>query len=296
MRSIRDMDAIQIEITNHCQNRCSNCTRLIGHHSKPYMMDFDTFKIAVDSLEGFPKQVGMMGGEPLLHPEFEKMARYLGSKRKPEQCGLWSSFPKGFEKYAPLIAEVFGNVYLNDHSRKDVLHAPILVRSDEVIQDEVERWYLADHCWYQNSWSASINPQGAFFCEIAAAISLLSCDGTKAWPVEPGWWRRSPIHFGEQMLEFCHQCGGALPLQWRYSIEGIDDISPTWLKKLKDTSPKIKSGKYLLSDLVMRHETRQCASYKDSQYREQIANRYGLTLMQNDRGFMTPLKKLKLIV
>jgi hypothetical protein len=31
-------------------------------------MDFETFKKAVDSLEGFDGMVGVMGGEPTLHP------------------------------------------------------------------------------------------------------------------------------------------------------------------------------------------------------------------------------------
>ena len=44
-------------------------------------MDFDTFKRAVDSLQDFPNMVGMIGGEPTLHPEFEKFAEYLRGSR-----------------------------------------------------------------------------------------------------------------------------------------------------------------------------------------------------------------------
>jgi len=242
--------------------------------------------------------VGVMGGEPLLHPQFIEISEYLATKFPPKQTGLWSSFPHGKEHYGELITRVYGNIFLNDHSRPDVLHAPILIRADEVVSDEVERWYLADRCWYQNSWSASINPQGAFFCEIAAAISMLvdEEDIHVAWPIELGWWRRSPIHYTEQILTYCKMCGGSLPMQWRHSNEGVDDISPAWFEKLKDKSPKIKSKKYIVSDMQLKCETRQCASYKDSTYREQIANRYGITLIQNQLGFMTPLKKLKLII
>ena len=80
MKSPKDMKIIQIDITNACQHRCSNCTRFCGHHEKPFFMDFETFKRAVDSMEGYVGIVGMIGGEPTLHPEFERFARYLDSK------------------------------------------------------------------------------------------------------------------------------------------------------------------------------------------------------------------------
>ena len=34
MRQIRDMSIIEIDITNVCEKRCSNCTRFCGHHKK----------------------------------------------------------------------------------------------------------------------------------------------------------------------------------------------------------------------------------------------------------------------
>ena len=52
MKSPQDMRIIQIDITNACFHRCSNCTRFCGHHKKPFFMDFETFKRAVDSFEG----------------------------------------------------------------------------------------------------------------------------------------------------------------------------------------------------------------------------------------------------
>ena len=72
MRPLLNMDTIQLEITNACPNRCGNCTRFVGHHPKPFFMDFEFFKKAVDSMVTYPKMTGIMGGEPLLHPDFEK--------------------------------------------------------------------------------------------------------------------------------------------------------------------------------------------------------------------------------
>ena len=81
MKSPKDMKIIQIDITNACVNRCSNCTRFCGHHTKPFFMDFETFKKAVDSFEGWEGCVGIIGGEPTLHPEIEKFIDYLREKR-----------------------------------------------------------------------------------------------------------------------------------------------------------------------------------------------------------------------
>ena len=92
MRNIIDRDTAQIEITNTCMNACSNCTRFCGLFKKPYFMSFKQFKEAVDSFEGFPKMVGIMGGEPLLHPEFKKFCKYALSKKPKEQLLLESFF------------------------------------------------------------------------------------------------------------------------------------------------------------------------------------------------------------
>ena len=80
MRSPADMQTIQIDITNACNLACSNCTRFCGNHKKTFFMDFDTFKRAVDSLEGYNGVTGVMGGEPTLHPEFERFVLYIREK------------------------------------------------------------------------------------------------------------------------------------------------------------------------------------------------------------------------
>ena len=79
MRQIRDMSIMEIDITNVCHHKCSNCTRFCGHHKKPFFMDFETFKRAVDSLEGYQGLISTIGGEPLLHPEYNDFAEYLRS-------------------------------------------------------------------------------------------------------------------------------------------------------------------------------------------------------------------------
>ncbi len=281
MKSPADMGTIQIDLTNACNKTCSNCTRFCGNHAKPFFMDFDTFKNAVDSLEGFHGITGIMGGEPTLHPEFERFVLYLKEQygepahenraiypirhfvremrwREDEsnaikkcddgkeilKCygpGLFSNMGQTYRKHYELIQDVFEIQYLNDHINASY-HRPALVsRKDLGIPDE--EWIkLRDNCWIQLEWSASITPKGAFFCEVAGALDMLF-NGPGGWPVEKGWWKRTPEEFGDQ-LHWCEICGLALDTFMRNANEGIDDASPTLYEMLSNVdSPKFKAGK-----------------------------------------------------
>lgn len=266
MKSPADMKIIQIDITNACTKKCSNCTRFCGNHRKPFMMDFDTFKRAVDSMEGFPGIVGIMGGEPTLHPQFEEFVRYFASKfgtggplengRKPissfnahivgnvfdiennNRRGLWSIMGKRYYEHFELIQETFGYQVVNDHASPSDHAALLITRKELGIPDE--EWFpMRDACWIQNRWSASIHPKGAFFCEVAAALDA-TFDGPGGWPIEPGWWKRKPEDFGDQ-LKYCEMCSACLNVPTRNANDETDDVSPVMYEKLVQIrSPKIK--------------------------------------------------------
>lgn len=273
MRSPAEMHTIQIDITNACPNTCSNCTRFCGHHKNPFFMEFDFFKKSVDSLKDFPGIVGMIGGEPTLHPEFEKFAQYLASTRlaEPEKlcrkpikdmskvmhteltqrhlhgCGLWSTLGPSYYKYFETIADTFGYQILNDH-KNPCKHQGLLISWKDFDISREEWITKRDKCWIQNNWSASITPKGAFFCEVAGALDMLF-DGPGGWDIsDPTWWTKTPDEFGEQ-LQWCEICGAALDTPARYSYDGRDDISQTLLKLLEGKgSKKIDRHMYVLFD------------------------------------------------
>ena len=291
MRPLIEMSSIAIEVTNACGKGCSNCTQLTSHFPKSYFIAMDQFQDAIDSMEGFPGVVGIQGGEALLHPQFEELCRYAASKIPKEQLGLWTCFPAGKEHYREIICETFGNIFLNDHSRNDILHAPILVASREMPINRWKRNIFYDHCWVQNSWSACVIGKKAYFCEVAGALATLfgiDC----GWKAEPEWWTRSPIDFKDQIESLCPLCGCSLPLKKRASTEGVDDISQGNYERLKAISPKIKAGKYQIHDLQFVDDRRESATYKDQEFRKEIAARYGIFLSVNERQYQTPhLKK-----
>ena len=219
MKSPRDMIVVQIDITNACIHQCSNCTRFCGHHKKPFFMDFETFKRAVHSLDGYVGVVGLMGGEPTLHPEFTRMAQYLASHRAPmgenhmhlpqthlmdavhdleysntypypmrdtqraaiNGAGLWTTNVEGYKKYYEIIQDNIKYQMINDHSNP-MYHQPILI-SRKALGINDDEWHkLRDNCWIQNTWSATITPKGAFFCEVAGALDMLF-EGPGGWEI-----------------------------------------------------------------------------------------------------------------
>ena len=282
MLSPAEQRIIQLELTNACPLRCSNCTRFCGHHARPFFMDLATFRRAVSATRDYPGMVGIMGGEPTLHPQFEKLARYFASKVNPsvygarpeglgplrrfedyrERClsnsrpasrrGLWSSLGEGYRRHYELIQDAFEYQCLNDHSH-DGAHVPLLVASSELPIPEERRRALIESCWINRLWSASVTPRGVFFCEIAAALDMLFGelfdDDRGGRPIEAGWWRMRPEDFGNQ-LRWCELCGAAMPLPMRPASDGRDDVSPGNLERLRAVgSPKIRAGQYEVFDV-----------------------------------------------
>jgi hypothetical protein len=50
MRPLAEMATIQIDITNACPNRCSNCTRFCGHRPPYFMERGSLFRPSIPSL------------------------------------------------------------------------------------------------------------------------------------------------------------------------------------------------------------------------------------------------------
>ena len=264
------MKVIQVEVTNACAHSCSNCTRFCGQHAKPFFMDLDTFRRAIDSLEGFQGVVGIIGGEPTLHPQFDQLLDYYAAKipeprpysfiRQPvaafheysrmvkyqrgRRRGLFSSLGNGYYRHFEQIQDTFPYQSINDHSSVNTHQAILITRKELGIPDR--EWFtLRDNCWIQNLWSAAITPKGAFFCEIAGSLDMLF-GGPGGWPIEPGWWKRKPRDFADQ-LHWCEMCSVALKVPTMEAARRTDIVSPAILEKLKTINgPKVRKGQYVV--------------------------------------------------
>jgi hypothetical protein len=336
MRPISEMVTVQVEICSACVLHCSNCTRFSGVRPKETFITVEQFKKAIDSLVGYSQLphacVGFMGGEPLLHQNFVEFCDYAVSKIDRMKLGLWSTFPSGakYKGYREVIARTFGNILLNDHSRDDILHAPVLMAAEDyfrkpcpecaeftdeneagraliaqcatcggkrTVTDDLNMFAAVEHCWVQESWSASVNSKGAFFCEVAAALDDMF-GGPGGWPVEEGWWKRVPKDFTSQMEWACRKCGAALPIERTHpSVDVRDDVSPSNLERLKAIkSRKVARGEFILHDQAkydpgLFGKTYPRQTYQDAEYRQGIAAKYDMYLRLNERGYWEPRLK-----
>ncbi|MBZ0155812.1 MAG: radical SAM protein [Alphaproteobacteria bacterium] len=251
MIPIYEVKTIQIEVTNACNLTCANCTRFVGHHQKPFFMSLDEVRTAIKSLEGFKNGIGLMGGEPTVHPQFAEICKtyqeLIADKHKRQ---FWTN-GYGWKKYEKLIYETFEpkNIVYNDHKNPVVgWHQPLMVAAKDILDDESLMWELINDCWIQERWSASITPKGAFFCEVAAAQDHLY-SGTGGYPIEKGWWNKTPEQFREQAERYCPNCSAAIPMPKESAHNDCDTVSKSIAEKLeKVMSPKFLKGKVQIFD------------------------------------------------
>lgn len=279
MKAPKDHWTIQIEVTNACIHHCSNCTRLCGHHQKPFFMEFETFCKAVDSVLDHPGLIGVMGGEPTLHPRFADMCQYLYEKLPKEKLATPDAFtlptdsfievrrrqeldeyviypyedgPRPVVMGAGLWTTITPAYRKNFEIIQDVFrfqnlndhtnasyHQPILISRKDMGIDDDTWLKLREHCWVNQQWSSSVTPKGCFFCEVAAALDMLY-DGPGGLPIEPGWWKRDIEDFKDQ-FRWCELCGIPLKTFARDAREGIVDVSAENVELLKEK----KTAKYV---------------------------------------------------
>jgi hypothetical protein len=245
----------QIDVTNACGRKCSNCTRLCGHVRDPFYMSVEMFAQCVEALRNFPtdsppstadpnKMIGMIGGEPLLHPEFAKLVRIVADRiPNKEHRGLWTGLRWERTIHAALIRSTFGYINNNTHDSK-CQHSPVLVAIQDYAKDTQNQTAIIEQCWLQRLWSATCTPKGYFFCEVAGALDMVM-NGPGGLPIEPGCWDRPLADFQEQIDRWCPRCGIPLQLEGRLDSDEVDDISPTNLDALRH-SPRITNGHFVL--------------------------------------------------
>jgi len=201
---------------------------MLAYHPEVFFMSFDNFRRAVDSLADFPGIVGIFGGNPCLHPEFQRFADWM-EKARPDKAkrGIWTN---DYHHHRDLARRVFGYHNYNPHRGSPSWHCPAMVAIRDVIRDPDLLWNLVDRCPVQNRWSAAITQIGgklrAYFCEVAAAWDHVYSEDRGA-PVFPGWWKWDLAFFQDQITHWCPRCGMALPFPARRDWDQADDMSPT---------------------------------------------------------------------
>ena len=263
MRDIAEMSIIHIDVTNACHLRCANCTRHMGHHKKTFFMDLEFVEKAIDSLEGFPGQIGLMGGEPFLHPKIKEIIELFSKKIDRRHRHIWTAGYQ-WEKNKDLVYKHFDKDFItyNDHTAPGK-HQPLLVAIDDVIENKELADELISNCWVQ----------------VAGSLDWL-LDGPGGVKIEKGWWKKSLSEFQAQINNNCRRCSACIPLKTESDGFGgrlgptKDTISKSNLEILKDKSLKIEKGHYKIMDKKLSNEDiiKNSFNWTPSRYREFISH------------------------
>jgi len=259
---------LQIWVTRACDKSCFGCTQGSNLGGKPTMITPEQYAETLESLRGYFGVVGMFGGNPAMHPQFDELCRILRESWVPlEQRGIWCNHPRG---KIETIAETFYaphsnlNVHMDADAYRefaegwpesrvwlkgmdaDSRHSQVYVALQDVIPDEEQRWRLIQNCDINRFWSALVGvfrgELRAWFCEIAAAQAMLhqndpDCPDT-GLPVTPGWWRQPIQAYADQIRYHCHRCGVPLRGRGELAMTGTkEQVSETHRDIYK---PKIK--------------------------------------------------------
>ncbi len=248
MRAPAEMQVICVDVTNRCDLRCSNCTRLLAQQRHRWDMPPAHFRAALRSLKDYPGVIAMIGGNPCLHPDFAALCRiFVEEVPLARRRGLWSN---NLLDHQAVVRDSFGFFNLNPHDDARGLaslealrallpglrhyqgpsrHGPVLAAARDLAPDAAAMWAAIGRCDVNQHWSASITENRgnlrAYVCEVAAAFDLAR--GTDhGLAVEEGWWRRPIADFAAQIRHFCPGCGLSLRLPPRLDHEETDDYSP----------------------------------------------------------------------
>lgn len=103
---------IQIHLTRACDKACYGCTQGSNLAGKTHFMSPEHFEQAVASLAGYFGVVGIFGGNPALHPQFEGLCEILRKYIPRERRGLWCNHPVTPER-ARVMRETFNPAVCN---------------------------------------------------------------------------------------------------------------------------------------------------------------------------------------
>jgi hypothetical protein len=245
----------------------------------------------ISKVRNVPHWIGIIGGEPTLHPRFEEIC-HLIRERFPVRAqngqygavGLWSTGTTPmYHKHKKLIDETFGFLILNPHDENQEAqckHQPISVAIDEVVPDEKMKKFLIKNCWVQRQWCPTINWNGAYFCEVAANLDIILNKGDKAWPVEKGWWKRHPGLDGlyDQSHSLCGKCGMAAPMERDLIGADVTKFSPGLLtlfrkqemRNVADENVQIIKRVITNEEIIGRLPTWMPANYHGDFYPDEV--------------------------
>lgn len=256
---------IQIHITRACNLSCSHCTQGSNFGGKPVMMTAANFETAVRSLRDYYGVVGIFGGNPTMHPDFELFCNILRDYIPFERRGLWSNnlMGKGAicrATFNPAVSNL--NVHCDEKAEAefkrdwpeanlighyDSSHSPVYVSMNDLNIMYSDKVRLINNCDINQLWSSIIcqtkHGLRVFFCEIAGAQAMLTdSDIDDGLPCSDNWWKLPITAFEDQIRNHCFKCGVPLRGKGSLAVNGNKEyISKSYVSiaKLKNKKSEV---------------------------------------------------------
>jgi hypothetical protein len=239
---------IQIWVTRACDKSCYGCTQGSNLGGNPGMITPAQFEVAVKSLVGYWGVVGVFGGNPAMHPQFDTLCEILSRYIPFEQRGLWSNNPINALKattmrrtFNPAVSNL--NVHLDIEAfemfkkywpesrpfglRDDSRHSPVYVAMKDVLKKDCPNSKCHEGKVLQSPfWSDGpkddcniCNGTGSVYDESKAWELISRCDINQHWSAMIGVFRN------EVRAWFCEISGAQSMLHQHepdYPDTGID--------------------------------------------------------------------------
>ena len=217
-----------IPITNACNLSCGNCAQLCGHFSpdKIWYMPLDKLDHAISTLKRYTgpeknwNEVTIFGGEPTIHPEWNKIPELL-YKHSPMQFRVNTNGRLG---QFPFQRDRNVTYYVDKHPASQQFLMTTVAAKD-CIPDEAGNpayfWELAKKdCPIWATEGAMIYNDKAYFCEHAAAMDHLWFDGANGWEIKEDTnpFERTEAEIEEQAHKFCQHCGWCIKEMGRQKV------------------------------------------------------------------------------
>ena len=225
-----DKKYITITITNVCNLHCGGCNQLCGLFEKENLW-FENIKKIKKYIENIrlyekPKQkkIGIFGGEPTLHPQWEEILNLLYDfpdlKFIVYTNGRINVAEKYNAKQSKKVKEIYEikNVKFNvspkcgkNKDSSKIEHLPQLIAPIDVEKNHSKNYFwkkAQKQCVMWNICGKTIYNNKAYFCESAAAMDHLE-GGKRGWDIEEGKnpFEKSNEEIAKQAKEFCFRCG-----------------------------------------------------------------------------------------
>ncbi len=229
-------------ITNCCRGKCGGCNQFcpIFKEDEKWIITLEQLKVNIDHLLKFYPNIWLFGGEPLHHPQWDRIVKLL------------HQYPQRFNVSTNLVPDhkLEFNIYHHSGLRHKRLSkgifVPTLIAPIDIFGIKDRNWYWRKaqqdcYVWRAENCRPLVYNNKAYFCQLAGAFDQITRE-------DHGWklninedpFDKTKEEIAEQASHFCYRCG-ACGLNPKTPIQYIDDftlISKTNLDKIGMTGRK----------------------------------------------------------